>query len=252
MSSSFGYIAAFITLICWTVGTFSFTHASTLYAPKSVNRVRLLYAAILLSILTCFIGDVSLITLFSKPLSAHWLWLGISGIVGLSIGDHFAFSAFKTMGSSRTSLFNTFAPGAALFGGYFLLGEEINLIGIAGIVISISGIIWFIQSNRKLKSDTMNQQQLTQGLIYATLGALCQGFGLVFAKKGLLLDADYGKLMPLHATWIRMVIATIAIYGVGVFKTNLVSEFKAITFSKTILKPVLIGTVFGPVLGVSM
>ncbi|MES2558964.1 MAG: DMT family transporter [Bacteroidota bacterium] len=252
MSVSFGFIAAFITLFCWTVGTFSFTHASTLYAPKSINRVRLLFAAILLTILTCFIGDVSPVTLFTKPLAAHWLWLGISGVVGLSIGDHFAFTAFKIMGSSRTSLFNTFAPGAALLGGYFLLGESINLMGITGIAVSVSGIIWFIQANRKPREDNIQQQQLTQGLIYATLGALCQGFGLVFAKKGLMLDADYGKLMPLHATWIRMFSATVIIYGAGVFKTNLVVEFRAIAFSRTIMKPVLVGTLFGPVIGVSM
>jgi drug/metabolite transporter (DMT)-like permease len=252
MSSTFGYAAAFITLICWTVGTFSFAKASQLYPPKSINRIRLLYAAVLLSVITFFAGDVSVATLFSKPLPEHWLWLGVSGVLGLSIGDHFAFTAYKLMGSSRTSLFNTFAPGAALFGGYFLLGEAVNMIGIFGIVVSVSGIVWFLQSNRKQTETTVKNEQLTKGIIYATLGALCQGLGLVFAKKGLMLDAEYGKLMPLHATWIRMVSATVVIYVVGVFKTNLLTEFKAITFSKTILKPVFIGTLFGPVIGVSM
>lgn len=252
MSSSFGFIAAFITLCCWTVGTFSFTRASTLYAPKSINRVRLLYAAVLLTVLTCIIAEVSFMTLFTKPLPEHWLWLGISGVVGLSIGDHFAFTAYKIMGSSRTSMFSTFAPGAALLGGYILLGETINMIGLFGVAISVSGIIWFIQANRKQQDEVMEQQHLTKGLIYATLGALCQGFGLVFAKKGLMLDAEYGKLMPLHATWIRMFSATVVIYAAGIFKTNLVAEFKAITFSKQIIKPVLTGTLFGPVIGVSM
>jgi drug/metabolite transporter (DMT)-like permease len=252
MSSSFGYIAAFITLCCWTIGTFSFTNAATLYAPKSINRVRLLYAAILLSFLTCFIGDISLATLFSKPLAEHWLWLGISGVVGLSIGDYFAFTAFKMMGSSRTSMFSTFAPGAALAGGYILLGETINTVGLLGVMISVSGIIWFIQANRKKQEGVIDQQQLTKGLVYAMLGALTQGLGLVFAKKGLMIDAEYGKLMPLHATWMRMFSATVVIYIAGVFKTNLVAEFKAITFSKQIVKPVLTGTLFGPVIGVSM
>lgn len=252
MSSTFGYAAAFITLICWTVGTFSFAKASQLYPPKSINRIRLLYAAVLLSVITFFAGDVSVATLFSKPLPEHWLWLGVSGVLGLSIGDHFAFTAYKLMGSSRTSLFNTFAPGAALFGGYFLLGEAVNMIGIFGIVVSVSGIVWFLQSNRKQTETTVKNEQLNKGIIYATLGALCQGLGLVFAKKGLMLDAEYGKLMPLHATWIRMLSATVVIYVVGVFKTNLLTEFKAITFSKTILKPVFIGTLFGPVIGVSM
>lgn len=251
MNSSVGFIAAFITLCCWTVGTFSFARASSLYAPKSVNRVRLLYAAVLLTVITCFTGNISPMMLFSKPLSQHWLWLGISGVIGLSVGDHFAFTAYKIMGSSRTSLFSTFAPGAALLGGYFLLDEVMNAVGVVGVVISVSGIIWFIQSNRKPSDDRIQQEHLTKGIVYATLGALCQGLGLVFAKKGLMLDAEYGKIMPLHATWIRMFMATVIIYGVGIFKTNLWNEFTAITFSKNIRNPILIGTLFGPVIGVS-
>lgn len=252
MNASPGIIAAFITLCCWTVGTFSFTKASHLYNPGSVNRVRLLYACVLLSIITCIVSGISPIALFSKPLPMHWVWLGISGILGLSIGDHFAFSAYKIMGSSRTSLFNTFAPGAALIGGYFMLGEQVNFIGLAGMAISVSGIIWFIQTNNKAKDETVDKAHLAQGLIYATLGALCQGLGLVFAKKGLVLEAEYGKLMPIHATWIRMFIASASIYATGLFRTDLVKEFKDITLNKTVLKPVLIGTLFGPVIGVSM
>lgn len=252
MNASSGIVAAFITLICWTVGTFSFTRASQLYHPGSVNRVRLLYACILLSFITCLVSGISPAALFSKPLGMHWIWLGISGIIGLSIGDHFAFCAYKIMGSSRTSLFNTFAPGAALVGGFLVLGEQINFIGLAGMALSVSGIIWFIQTNNKSKDTTVDRKHLAQGLFYATLGALCQGLGLVFAKKGLVLDAGYGKLIALHATWIRMFVATAGIYLAGVFRTDLLKEFREITFNKTILRPVLIGTLFGPVIGVSM
>ena len=70
--------------------------------------------------------------LFTLPSMEQWVWLGISGIIGLSIGDYFAFSAFKILGSSRTSLFSIFAPGAALIFGYFMLDENINAIGLTG------------------------------------------------------------------------------------------------------------------------
>jgi drug/metabolite transporter (DMT)-like permease len=252
MTASLGIMAAFVTLFCWTIGTLSFAKASHLYAPGSVNRVRLLYACIFLSFITCLISGISPVTLFSKPLPMHWVWLGISGILGLSIGDHFAFSAYKIMGSSRTSLFNTFAPGAALIGGYFMLGEQVNFVGLAGMAVSVSGIIWFIQTNKKNADQTVDRKHLAKGLIFATLGALGQGLGLVFAKKGLVLEAEYGRLMPIHATWIRMFIATLSIYAAGLFKIDLVKEFKDITFNKTILKPILTGTIFGPVIGVSM
>jgi drug/metabolite transporter (DMT)-like permease len=252
MSEPLGLIAAFITLCCWTVGTFSFTTASRLYSPISINRVRLLYATVLLTVVVCVWRQISLVELFSKPLPEHWLWFGISGVVGLSIGDFFAFSAFKMMGSSRTSLFSTFAPGAALFGGIFFLGEQMNTIGLVGMTVSIGGLIWFIQSASSEQKGKENKEYLTRGIIYAILGALSQGLGLVFAKKGLIIETDTGRLMPLHATWIRMFSATAIVYVVGLFRGNLWNEFKTVSFTPAIIKPVLTGTVFGPVIGVSM
>jgi drug/metabolite transporter (DMT)-like permease len=190
--------------------------------------------------------------LFTHPLAQHWLWLGISGIVGLSIGDYFAFSAYKMMGSSRTSLFSTFAPGAALSGGFLLLGEQMNAIGLFGMAISVGGLVWFIQSAAARKKGKDQQEYLKKGIVFAILGALCQGLGLVFAKKALILEFEHGRLMPLHATWMRMFAATASIYLVGVFKGGLWKEFKTVSFTPSIIRPVAIGTLFGPVIGVSM
>jgi drug/metabolite transporter (DMT)-like permease len=252
MSESFGLIAAVITLICWTVGTFAFTRASALYDPTSINRVRLLYATMCLTVMVCFWRGFSITELFTDPLPEHWLWLGISGIVGLSIGDYFAFSAYKMMGSTRTSLFSTFAPGAALFGGILLLGEQMNIVGFIGMAVSIGGLIWFIRSAESRKQSPEQKTNLTKGIVYAILGALCQGLGLVFAKKGLILEYESGRIAPLHATWIRMFIGTAAMYLVGLFSGKLKTEFKTISFTPSIIKPVLLGTAFGPVMGVSM
>jgi drug/metabolite transporter (DMT)-like permease len=252
MNQTTGIIAALITLTGWTIGTFSFTKAAKLYAPVSVNRVRLLYAFILLSFITCFTIWVNPAQLFSVPLPMHWVWLGISGIIGLSIGDHFAFTAFKILGSSRTSLFNSFAPAAALIGGVIMLGESINIIGVIGMLISIIGIAWFIKSNAH-NNEFLDKKNLNKGIVYAILGAVCQGIGLVFAKKGLVLfDTNGQSLSPVHATWIRMFVGVVFIYAMGIFKVNVWKELKDITTNKVFFKPIIIGTVFGPVMGVSM
>lgn len=252
MNETFGIIAAIITLCCWTVGTFAFTAASELYAPASINRVRLLHATVLLSVVVCGLQGFGIAELFTQPLPEHWLWLGISGIVGLSIGDYFAFAAYKMMGSSRTSLFSTFAPGAALLGGMMLLGEQMNTIGLLGMAVSIGGLVWFIQSAAAHQKNKDQKTYLKKGIVFAILGALCQGLGLVFAKKGLMLESASGHLMPVHATWIRMVTATLGLYVFGLIKGGLWKEFKAVTFTPAIIKPVLLGTLFGPVIGVSM
>jgi drug/metabolite transporter (DMT)-like permease len=88
-------------------------------------------------------------------------------------------------------------------------------------------------------------------MICALLGSISQGLGLVLAKKGMIHQGQY-DLPPVHATWIRMGIGAGTTYIIGAFRSNLWFEFRNITFVKAHLKPVITGTLFGPVLGVSM
>lgn len=248
-----GLTAAFATLICWTVGTFAFTIASKRADPAAVNRVRLFFAALLLSIVVVVFFKVSIVELFTLPTLGEWFWLGLSGIIGLTLGDYFAFTAYSILGSSRTSLFSTFAPVAALLLGMVILGENINGVGIIGMMISTGGIIWFIQSTQKSNDKAIDKSQVLKGITYAILGAVGQGLGLVCAKKGLNITHDTGTdLSAVHATWIRMGIGTLAAYSIAVFKRNVWTELKIITSSKSIITPLLTGTFFGPVMGVSL
>ncbi len=251
LNYTLGLSAAFTTVACWTVGTLSFTKASKIAEPLSVNRVRLLYATILLSLTLIFIFQISPLQLFRSVTPMHWFWLGISGIIGLTIGDFFWFTAFRLIGGSKTSLFNPIAPIAAFMLGIFILDENMNWIGIMGMSISIGGILWFIRSNQHDTLNPVKKEHAAKGMLFAALGAICQGLGLVCAKKGLILAGQY-DIPPMHATWVRMSIATLTTYSIGVFRSDLVKEFKHITFSKAVLKPVLLGTFFGPVIGVTM
>jgi drug/metabolite transporter (DMT)-like permease len=196
---------------------------------------------------------VSFIELFTLPTLGEWIWLGLSGIIGLTLGDYFAFTAYSILGSSRTSLFSTFAPVAALLLGMIILSESINGVGILGMMISTGGIIWFIQSTQKSNDKNIDKSQVLKGITYAILGAVGQGLGLVCAKKGLNITHQTGAdLSAVHATWIRMGIGTLAAYSIAVFKRNVWAEFKIMTASKTIITPLLTGTFFGPVMGVSL
>jgi drug/metabolite transporter (DMT)-like permease len=251
MNAAPGIIAAFLTLGCWTIGTLSFTKASKLSSPLSVNRVRLLYACIILTAVILVTGGLSFAELFSLPSAAQWIWLGISGIIGLSIGDFFAFTAFRMMGSSRTSLFHTFGPCAALIFGFLFLNETINPAGIIGMLISIAGLLWFIRTNpRDAHEPGVGKKEILMGALFAALAAITQGIGLVFSKKGLLPQAGV-TLSAIHATWIRMVIGTAVIYAAGLFRVNLWKELRELSSSPALLRPMLTGTVFGPVMGVS-
>lgn len=246
-------LAALGTLLSWTAGTFAFTIASRRSEPAAVNRVRLFFATILLSIIVILVFGLPATELFTLPTAREWFWLGLSGIIGLTLGDYFSFTAYRILGSSRTSLFSTFAPVAALLLGIVMLGETINITGFTGMLISIGGIIWFIRSTRQSRDESIDRTHLTQGISFAILGAIGQGLGLVCAKKGLnVVHVNGNDLSAVHATWIRMGVATIAAYSIAVFKRNIFAEFITLTSEKKRFIPLITGTVFGPVTGVSL
>lgn len=239
--------------MCWTAGTFAFTMASKRADPAAVNRIRLFFAALLLGIVVVALFGISPIQLFTYPLWQEWFWLGLSGIIGLTLGDFFAFTAYRILGSSRTSLFSTFAPVAALLLGMLMLGETINLAGLTGMLISTGGILWFIRSTSRSNNQEVDKSHVTKGIIFAILGAVGQGLGLVCAKKGLnIAHIDGSDLTAVHATWIRMAIGTLAAYSIAVFKRNVLNEFTSLIRNRTQFTPLIIGTVFGPVTGVSL
>jgi drug/metabolite transporter (DMT)-like permease len=246
-ASATGIGAAFLTLISWTLGLIAFTEASKRISPYMLNHVRLLLAVILLSIFNWLFFGIDPIELFSLPIQEHWLWLGLSGLVGLSIGDYFAFTALKMVGARTTSLFNALAPTAALFTGMFLLEETINIAGAVGIMVSIAGIMWVILLKRGSNFEG-SRADVRKAIIAAALSTICQGIGLVFAKKGMM-DSD---INPMHATWIRMLLAVGAIYLIELFKGNYRLFYTPLKTHPSAIKYIIAGTMLGPVIGVSL
>lgn len=186
-----------LTALCWAVGIFPFTLSTKYFLATHVNLMRLMLALVVLCPFILIKEDISFTNLFIKPGFQNWFWLGLSGVVGLALGDYFSFSAFKAIGAKNSSIFSTLAPGSAILFGYAMLGETINAIGITGILITVCGIL-FISLQQK---ESQNKLSLI-GVGHAIGAALCQGAGLVLAKKAYL-NNDI-VIAPFHAAWLRI------------------------------------------------
>lgn len=247
-----GELFAFCTTLCWSLGIFPFTEAARRMGASSVNHIRLLFALFFLTLISTLFFQISFTELFSIPIQNQWIWLGASGIIGLSLGDYFGFTSFSILGARMGSLFGTLAPGAALITGYFFIGETLNIIGITGIIITVLGIVWITLGKNKETSVSLNHGSLSKGIIFGVIAAACQGVGLVLARKGLEIKINGDALNPVHATWIRMTTGTVFIFIFSfitgrlqlLMRPALKNENNAIPFA-------LAGTIFGPVAGVS-
>lgn len=245
-------IIALLTTLCWSIGIFPFTIAAQKLGTTALNQYRLLLAWIFISLILICWNHLNFIQLFTEPRQYHYLFLGLSGIIGFTIGDYCSFTSFKILGPKLGSLYTCFAPGAALVLGYFVLDEEITAFGILGILITVAGIIWLTLS----KTDTAQSAAIgftrnPKGIALGIAGACCQGTGLVLSKYGM--NSYEEKLPTMHAVWIRLLFAFSAAFAFSIItnslKKNSIPVFKN---KENGLPYMFLGTVLGPVCGVTL
>ncbi len=247
-----GELIAILTTLCWSFGIFPFTEASKRIGTAPVNQFRLLFAWLIITVILFFSNDLNIVELFTTPQPYHFVYLGLSGIIGFSIGDYCSFTSFKLLGPKLGSLYTTFAPGAALLIGYIALNETINGIGVLGILITLIGVIWLTFSKKDANEALkIGYKRDYKGIVYGIVGALCQGIGLVLSKYGM--DYYAEKLPTMHAVWIRLLFALTAAFIISMLTGKLKSNSKPIfSNEKNVLPLLFLGTLLGPVIGVTL
>jgi len=240
LQSHLGELAALITAVCWTLTAIAFESAGKKVGSLAVNIIRLVIAFILLSIFTFFTRGIGLPIDASGP---NWLWLLISGMIGFVIGDLFLFQAYVLIGSRISLLIMSAVPPITAITGFLLMGERITLLGMLGMFITIGGIALVILS-RSADEKKVKLAHPAKGLLFAFIGALGQSFGLVFSKLGM---GDYN---PFAATQIRIIAAFIG-FSIVITVGKRWKEVFASFQNKIAMRNTVIGSFFGPFLGVS-
>ena len=255
MNNSLGITFALLTTLSWSIGIFPFTEAARRLGSNSLNHFRLLLATLFLTIASLVVHATGFIQLFNSQYLQAWWWFGLSGIVGLTIGDYFAFSMFAILGARIGSVLLTMAPAAALMLGSFMLDEHISAIGILGIVITIFGVI-YVSLGRKvrMKIPDHGHGKISKGIFFGILGALCQGAGLVLAKKGFIAEQQLNySIHPIHATFIRMIVGTAFIFILTLVAGRFGKVISPLKENKDHgIRYAVLGTIFGPFLGVCL
>lgn len=249
-NAQLGSLIAFLAMFVSSLSNFPFTDAARKWGSVALNHYRLVVAFIVLTILCMAIDRIGFAELFAGPTVTQYIFIGLSGILGLAVGDYFGFHAMSILGVRLSSIFNTIAPGATLLFGYVLLSEGMSLLGMVGIAISIGGMIWFLSSGAKEdKPPESKHGSMSKGILFGILGGLCQGFHIVVAKKGFL-DTSY-TMSPLHATWIRVFVAMVIYFAFTISRGRLYKDVIVIVRDgKEILTKVTLATIWGLVLSI--
>jgi len=234
-----GEIAALATAFCWSITAYAFANATRRIGAIQVNIDRMVIASFML-IAIIGIAGISLTLSFDQISN-----LVLSGIVGLVLGDSFLFKSFQLIGARLGIIMMALVPVLSAILAYFFLDEVIAALGILGMILTIAGVLIVV-----LERKTSNESQFSfnkLGIFYGLLGALGQASGLIFAKFAF----QAGELNGFSASFIRLFSASIIILPIASTFRRYKNPFKIYPKDSYSTKVILIGTIFGPVLGIT-
>ncbi|HMD13819.1 MAG TPA: DMT family transporter [Bacteroidota bacterium] len=239
------YIGEFYSLLTaclWSGSSIAFTAAARRIGSVQVNISRLIMAAgyLIVLVLLCRL-DLTLSTM-------QIVYLSISGFIGFTLGDTFLFKAFKLIGARISMLIMSLAPAVAAFLAYIILGENLSLWGVVGIIVTLTGIaIVILGMSGGTTNGSVVHHVARGGIVLAILGAVGQGGGLIFAKMAFL----EGSINGFVATLIRILASLVVLLPVSIISGRYKNPVQVFRNDPSAFKYTVLGSIFGPFLGVT-
>lgn len=241
MQEYLGETAALLTAFCWAANALLFEDAGKRVGSIAVNLIRLFLGLLFLSVFT-WVGRGRLLPLDASMHS--WLWLSLSGLVGVVLGDLMLFEAFVVAGARVSMLVMCLVPVLTAIISWVLLAETMVPLEIAGMIVTITGV-GLVIFERQNGSRLWKFRHPVVGVLLAFGGAVGQAVGLVLSKFGM---QDYNAFA---ATQIRL-IAGCAGFIPLVFIMRKWEKIFSACKNKTALRNIAAGSFTGPFLGISL
>lgn len=235
-----GEFAAFGTAVCWSFTALFFSYSGRRIGSDVVNRSRLLFAIVLLSV-THRLLEGRFYPWDAEPF--RWGWLTLSSFLGLVLGDTFLFQAYVLIGPRLSMLLMATVPIYSTLFGWLLFGEWVSGPELVGILLAVGGIAWVVTEKQPDRNEG-EQRQFRRGILMALLGALGQVANLVTARYGLV-----GDFSSLSATLMRISVAALLLWGLAGLRGQVRHTFQQ-WGNRQALAALIGGAIAGPFLGI--
>lgn len=240
--SHIGEIAGILTAICWTATALAFQIATRRVGSLVVNITRLIIAMLMYMVYSKFMRGL---WLPSDATPEAWKWLSLSGLIGFVLGDLCLFKSYAYLSARVSMLIMSLAPPIAALFGWFILGEQFTWFNSLGMFLVLAGISLVILNRDKSVESKKSLKYPLKGILLALGGAIGQGIGAVVSKLGM------GQYDPFASSQIRVVTGILG-FALIILWARRWKQVGAAFTSQAAMKPLLIGSFFGPFLGVSL
>ncbi len=240
--NTIGEIAALLTSVFFAINAVIITRASQQVGSLVSNRIRVAFALVYLILLN--------LILYQQPLplnagSQPWTWLLLSGVIGLALGDAFLFQAYLSVGPRLAMLLLSLSTVFSVLEAWLFFGETLRFLQVAGIAITLAGILWVILEQGNVKVESPRPSAV--GILCGVLGAVGQATGLVLSKQGML-----NNFSPIRANAIRMLAAVFVLWLLAIFQKQAGKTIRSMRENPSALRLLALAALVGPVIGVSL
>lgn len=189
-----GETAALIAAFLWALSSIVYSLLGRNIPPLQLNFLKGIIAIAFLVITILWQGnrqvDFSLVPV---------IFLALSGIVGIGLGDTAYFSALNNLGARRTLLMENLSPVMSAFLALVFLGEQLSINSWCGILLTLLGVAWVISERSPVAIES--KQTWRKGIVWGIIAALTSSIGAVFSRFALV-ESD---ISPLWSSLIRIV-----------------------------------------------
>ncbi|MCE5209054.1 MAG: DMT family transporter [Chloroflexi bacterium] len=237
-----GEIAGIFSAFFWACSSTLFSEGTRRFGAGSVNRIRLIIGLSLFMIVNT--------VLYGSPLPfdaepRRWLYFGLSGILGLAIGDGLMYTAYNLIGTRRAMLVTAFSPILSSLFAWLILGETLAPLTLAGILLTVLGVGVVVLEGKEIGQGGSHRKTYIQGLLASFIAVLMYALGTILSKMGL---SD--GFSTVSGVTMRMVFANLVAW-LPVLVTRQTSEmFQKFHEDPKAMRYVLIGSMIGPFGGV--
>ncbi len=234
-----GEAAALATAFLWGCSACLHTAAARMVGSLSLNLFRLPLA------LGLFLAG-------SVLFGAQWdlnrdqmVWLAASGVVGMTFGDVIFYAGAVRIGARMGVLIWELAPALTALIAYVLLGETIRPLGVAGIVLTMLGVLWVLLEKHDGSIPDLTPRRWVEGVSLTLVSVVAQSASTVLARMALAQGGDV-----LAGAVIRTGCACVCLWAMAMVAGRAGQACRAIRSRPDALRIMALAGFLGPTVGV--
>ena len=214
-----GATLSLLAAFFWACGVILFRVSGKSLSPISLNIFKSLVAFFLISATMLILG----IEFFPDKPTSEWLWLALSGVIGITLADLFFFMALNRLGAGLTAIVECLYLPCVIFFSFLLLSEPLSLAAVIGGLLVLSAVLIGSIQPRGISFQAGSTGIPWFGLLIGSLSMICVAAGIVIIKEILAETNVY------WATLVRVTAGVLSLSAIAVFhpeQNQIINELK--------------------------